>query len=71
MDFSTFHSKAWDDHVSVAREVAQRLSEGVPLVTTESQLTQLANLARLRFRFDRHSMGRLRLLIDLINREGG
>ena len=45
MDFSTFHSKAWDDHVTVAREVAQRLSEGVPLVTTESQLTQLANLA--------------------------
>lgn len=45
MDFSTFHNKAWDDHVTVAREVAQRLSEGVPLVTTESQLTQLANLA--------------------------
>jgi hypothetical protein len=45
MDFSTFHNKAWDDHVTVAREVAERLSEGVPLVTTESQLAQLANLA--------------------------
>jgi len=45
MDFSTFHSKAWDDHVTAAHEVAQRLSEGVPLVTTESQLMQLANLA--------------------------
>lgn len=45
MDFSTFHTQAWDDHVTVAREVAQRLSQGVPLVTTESQLTQLANLA--------------------------
>ena len=45
MDFSTFHNKAWDDHVTVAREVAQRLSQGVALVTTESQLTQLANLA--------------------------
>ena len=30
----------------------------------------VANLPRLRFRFDRHSMGRLRMLIDLINREG-
>jgi uncharacterized protein (TIGR00730 family) len=37
----------------------------------EASDAQLANLARLRFRFDRHSMGRLRLLIDLINREGG
>jgi hypothetical protein len=30
----------------------------------------VADLPRLRFRFDRHSLGRLRLLIDLINREG-
>ena len=45
MGFSTFHDEAWDDHVTVAREVAQRLSQGVPLVTTETQLTQLANLA--------------------------
>jgi hypothetical protein len=36
----------------------------------ESNDVQLADLARLRFRFDRHSMGRLRMLIDLINREG-
>jgi len=46
MDFSAFHTKAWHDHTTVARQVAQRLSEGVPLVTTESQLTQLANLAQ-------------------------
>lgn len=45
MDFSTFHTQAWDDHAAVAREVAQRLSQGAPLVTTESQLAQLANLA--------------------------
>ena len=45
MDFSTFNNQAWDDHVTVAREVAQRLSQGVALVTNESQLTQLANLA--------------------------
>jgi uncharacterized protein (TIGR00730 family) len=32
--------------------------------------THLADLPRLRFRFDRHSMGRLRQLIDLINRDG-
>ncbi len=35
----------------------------------ESNDAALANLPRLRFRFDRHSMGRLRMLIDLINRE--
>jgi len=46
MDFATFHSKAWNDHATAAREVAQRLSQGMPLVTTESQLTQLANLAQ-------------------------
>ena len=45
MDFSTFNNQAWDDHVTVAREVAQRLSQGVALVTSESQLNQLANLA--------------------------
>lgn len=45
MDFSTFNHQAWDDHVTVAREVAQRLSQGVGLVSSESQLTQLANLA--------------------------
>ena len=46
MDYSTFHSQAWHDHVTVTREVAQRLSQGVALVTTESQLTQLAQLAQ-------------------------
>jgi uncharacterized protein (TIGR00730 family) len=30
----------------------------------------LASLPRLRFHFDRRSLGRLRLLVDLINREG-
>ena len=29
----------------------------------------LSHLPRLVFRFDRHSMGRLRMLIDMINRE--
>jgi hypothetical protein len=31
--------------------------------------THVAHLPRLRFRFDRHSLGRLRMLIDVINRE--
>jgi uncharacterized protein (TIGR00730 family) len=32
--------------------------------------THLAKLPRLKFRFDRHRLGRLRQLIDVINREG-
>ncbi len=36
----------------------------------EANDPHLAHLPRLVFRFDRHSMGRLRLLIDTINREG-
>ncbi len=36
----------------------------------EANDPHLAALPRLRFRFDRRSLGRLRLLIDLINREG-
>ena len=46
MDFGTFLDKAWDDHVSVAREVAGRLPAALPLVTTEAQIVQLANLAQ-------------------------
>jgi uncharacterized protein (TIGR00730 family) len=36
----------------------------------EANDTDVANLPRLRFRFDRRNLGRLRLLVDLINREG-
>jgi uncharacterized protein (TIGR00730 family) len=43
------------------------VTEALP---AEANDVQLANLPRLRFRFDRHSMGRLRMLIDLLNREG-
>jgi uncharacterized protein (TIGR00730 family) len=32
--------------------------------------THVAGLPRLRFHFDRHNLGRLRMLIDTINREG-
>jgi uncharacterized protein (TIGR00730 family) len=35
----------------------------------EANDPHVAALPRLRFRFDRHSMGRLRMLIDVINRE--
>jgi uncharacterized protein (TIGR00730 family) len=36
----------------------------------EANDTHLLDLPRLRFRFDRRSLGRLRMLIDLINRDG-
>jgi uncharacterized protein (TIGR00730 family) len=36
----------------------------------EANDSHVAGLPRLRFRFDRHSLGRLRMLIDTINREG-
>jgi uncharacterized protein (TIGR00730 family) len=36
----------------------------------EANEAHLAALPRLRFRFDRHSMGRLRMLIDVLNRDG-
>jgi uncharacterized protein (TIGR00730 family) len=36
----------------------------------EANDPHLADLPRLRFRFDRRSLGRLRLLVDVINREG-
>lgn len=45
MGFSTFMEKAWNDHATDARAVAQRLSEGAALVADESQLAQLATLA--------------------------
>jgi uncharacterized protein (TIGR00730 family) len=36
----------------------------------ESNDVQVASLPRLVFRFDRHSLGRLRMMVDVINREG-
>src|SRR5262249_5110517 len=35
----------------------------------ESEETQLAALPRLKFRFDRHNLGRLRQLIDVVNQD--
>jgi hypothetical protein len=43
--------------------------EQTAALPAESAETHIADLPRLRFRFDRHSMGRLRMLIDTINRE--
>ena len=45
MDFNTFVGKAWDEHATDSQAVAQRLSEGMPLVTTEPELTRLMDLA--------------------------
>lgn len=44
--------------------------EQVAALPAESSDPHLAELPRLRFRFDRRSLGRLRMMIDLINREG-
>jgi uncharacterized protein (TIGR00730 family) len=44
--------------------------EQVAALPEEAADSHLAELPRLRFRFDRRNMGRLRQLIDLINREG-
>ena len=44
--------------------------EQTAALPAEAADTHLAHLPRLVFRFDRHSMGRLRMLIDTINREG-
>ncbi len=44
--------------------------EQTSALPAEASDPHLAELPRLRFRFDRQSLGRLRLLIDTINREG-
>lgn len=45
MDFNAFMSQAWADHASDARAVAQRLHQGIALVSDEPQLARLADLA--------------------------
>jgi uncharacterized protein (TIGR00730 family) len=44
--------------------------EQTSALAEEANDTQVAHLPRLRFRFDRRSLGRLRMLVDTINREG-
>jgi uncharacterized protein (TIGR00730 family) len=44
--------------------------EQVTALPPEANDAQAANLPRLLFHFDRRNLGRLRMLIDLINREG-
>jgi uncharacterized protein (TIGR00730 family) len=44
--------------------------EQIAALPEEANDVHLAALPRLRFRFDRRSLGRLRLLIDTINRDG-
>jgi uncharacterized protein (TIGR00730 family) len=44
--------------------------EETSALPAEANDTHLASLPRLRFRFDRRSLGRLRMLVDTINREG-
>jgi hypothetical protein len=44
--------------------------EQTAALPAEANDPHLAALPRLCFRFNRHSLGRLRMLIDTINREG-
>jgi uncharacterized protein (TIGR00730 family) len=44
--------------------------EQTPALPAEANDVHVAEMPRLRFRFNRHSLGRLRQLIDLINRDG-
>lgn len=55
------------EFADISRDGAFEQTAALP---AEAGDPHLALLPRLRFRFDRKSMGRLRLLIDLINREG-
>jgi uncharacterized protein (TIGR00730 family) len=50
--------------------IRQGTFEQTAALPAEAAETHIAELPRLRFRFDRRNMGRLRMLIDLINREG-
>jgi hypothetical protein len=43
--------------------------EATSALPAEANDTHVATLPRLRFRFDRRNLGRLRMLIDTINRE--
>ena len=45
MDFNIFVAKAWDEHATDSVAVAHRLSEGIPLLNTEHELTRLMDLA--------------------------
>ena len=45
MDFNTFVARAWDEHAADSQAMAHRLSEGIPLLTTEHELTRLMDLA--------------------------
>jgi uncharacterized protein (TIGR00730 family) len=58
----------------IRREFADIVESGTfeqgPALAAEANDPHLIDLPRLRFHFDRRSLGRLRLLIDLINREG-
>jgi uncharacterized protein (TIGR00730 family) len=53
--------------VDIVRSGTFEVTSALP---AESSDPHLATLPRLKFHFDRRNLGRLRLLIDLINREG-
>lgn len=59
--------KTRSQFADIVRSGTFELTSALP---AESSDPHLATLPRLKFRFDRRNLGRLRLLIDLINREG-
>ncbi|MBI2804758.1 MAG: LOG family protein [Planctomycetes bacterium] len=54
------------EFTDIIREGTFELTNAQP---EESEETELADLPRLKFRFDRHKLGRLRELIDVVNRD--
>jgi len=56
-----------DEFSDIVTSGTYELTQALP---AEANDPHVAALPRLRFRFDKKSLGRLRMLIDLINREG-
>ena len=56
-----------NDFADIVQRGTFQVTAALPAEASE---IHLADMPRLRFRFDRHSLGRLRMLIDFINRGG-
>ena len=62
--------RCWSGSATSSRDiVAAGTFEQTAALPAEANDPHLADLPRLRFRFDRRSLGRLRQLIDVINRD--
>jgi len=63
----TLLAKIRNEYADILEGGTFELTSALP---AEANETHIADLPRLRFRFDRRSLGRLRMLIDTINRQG-